>query len=78
MAIHFQHTFDVLKSIYYFYRAKRARKVLGGSMRQAGIIAAAGVVALDTMSQQLQIDHEHTYNIAKGKIYLSAMIIINF
>lgn len=36
-------------------------------MRQSGIVAAAGLVALDTMVDRLKIDHQHTYSIAKGK-----------
>lgn len=40
--------------------------MLGGGWRQAGIIAAAGLVALDKMIDRLQIDHEHAYRIAKG------------
>lgn len=40
-------------------RAKRWRKMLGGSMRQAGIIAAPGIVALETMVERLAEDHEN-------------------
>ena len=39
--------------------ARRIRKMLGGGMRQAGVIAAAGLVALDTMIDRLAEDHEH-------------------
>ena len=39
-------------------RARIERKRLGGAMRQAGIIAAAGLVALDTMVQRLAEDHQ--------------------
>nr|CAI5860235.1 unnamed protein product [Callosobruchus analis] len=46
--------------------AKHARKALGGGWRQAGILAAAGLVALDTMIERLQIDHDHTFKIARG------------
>lgn len=42
------------------------RKVLGGGMRQVGVIAAAGLVALDKMIDRLQLDHDHIYKIAKG------------
>ncbi|KRT82210.1 hypothetical protein AMK59_4385 [Oryctes borbonicus] len=35
-------------------------------MRQAGVIAAAGIVALDTMMDQLRLDHEHSHKIAKA------------
>lgn len=39
--------------------AKRYRRMLGGGMRQAGIIAAAGIVALETMVERLDEDHCH-------------------
>ncbi|KAG8223321.1 hypothetical protein J437_LFUL001198 [Ladona fulva] len=47
--------------------ARRLRKVLGGGMRQAGFMAATGIVALDTMIDRLAIDHQHTYRIAKAR-----------
>ena len=39
--------------------ARRVRKMLGGGMRQAGILAAAGLTALDSMPQRLQRDHDN-------------------
>jgi threonine aldolase len=39
--------------------ARRVRKLLGGGMRQAGILAAAGLVALETMVGRLAEDHAH-------------------
>ncbi|KAJ8922964.1 hypothetical protein NQ315_001510 [Exocentrus adspersus] len=50
----------------FIVKAKRMRKVLGGGWRQAGILAAAGLVALDTMIDRLHKDHEHAYRIAKA------------
>ncbi|KAK4874184.1 hypothetical protein RN001_013544 [Aquatica leii] len=47
-------------------QAKRLRKMLGGGVRQVGIIAAAGLLALDEMIDRLQIDHDHVYQIAKA------------
>lgn len=47
-------------------RARRARKMLGGGMRQAGIIAAAGIVALETMVDRLQEDHANARILAEG------------
>lgn len=47
-------------------RARRARKVLGGGMRQAGVIAAAGIVALETMVDRLAEDHAHARMLAEG------------
>ena len=47
-------------------KALRMRKVLGGGMRQVGIVAAAGIVALEVMSQRLQVDHENARRLAAG------------
>ncbi|XP_030751929.1 probable low-specificity L-threonine aldolase 2 isoform X1 [Sitophilus oryzae] len=46
--------------------ARRVRKAIGGGWRQAGIIAAAGLVALDKMIDRLREDHDHAYQIAKA------------
>jgi threonine aldolase len=46
--------------------ARRVRKRLGGAMRQAGIIAAAGIVALDTMIERLADDHQNARLLARG------------
>ncbi len=47
-------------------RARRARKLLGGAMRQAGVIAAAGIVALDEMIDRLPEDHARARRLAEG------------
>ncbi|PZC41570.1 MAG: threonine aldolase [Chloroflexi bacterium] len=47
-------------------RARRTRKLLGGGMRQAGILAAAGLVALDTMIDRLANDHRNARRLAAG------------
>ncbi|KAJ3645990.1 hypothetical protein Zmor_023604 [Zophobas morio] len=47
-------------------KSRRMRKVLGGGWRQAGVIAAAGLVALDKMIDRLQVDHDHIMQIAKA------------
>jgi threonine aldolase len=46
--------------------ARRTRKVLGGGMRQAGIIAAAGIVALDEMVDRIREDHDNAARLAQG------------
>jgi len=46
--------------------ALRTRKLLGGGMRQTGIIAAAGVVALEEMLDRLTEDHDNARNLAEG------------
>ena len=47
-------------------KARRIRKAVGGSMRQAGIIAASGVVALESMIDRLAEDHANARLLAEG------------
>jgi threonine aldolase len=47
-------------------KARRNRKLLGGGMRQAGILAAAGLVALRTMVDRLTEDHENARRLANA------------
>lgn len=47
-------------------RARRWRKMLGGGMRQAGIIAAAGIIALTEMVERLEEDHLNAQRLAQG------------
>ena len=46
--------------------ARRIRQRIGGGMRQAGIIAAAGIIALTKMVDRLAEDHEHAHALTKG------------
>ncbi len=46
-------------------RARKNRKLLGGGMRQAGILAAAGLIALEKMSKRLYVDHDNARYMAK-------------
>jgi len=46
--------------------ARRNRKLLGGGMRQAGVIAAAGIVALTEMTDRLVEDHDNARRLAEG------------
>lgn len=50
----------------FIYQARRTRKVVGGGMRQAGILAAAGIIALHEMVERLADDHEHARQLAAG------------
>lgn len=52
--------------------ARRARKVLGGGMRQAGVIAAAGIVALTEMVDRLAEDHANARRLAEGLAQMPA------
>jgi len=56
----------VVGSREFIYKAHRMRKLLGGGMRQAGVIAAAGIVALEQMVERLAEDHEHCKQLAHG------------
>jgi threonine aldolase len=47
-------------------RCRRARKMLGGGMRQAGIIAAAGIYALEHNIERLREDHDNARRLAAG------------
>ncbi|HEU25152.1 MAG: low-specificity L-threonine aldolase [Mesoaciditoga sp.] len=47
-------------------KARKGRKLMGGGMRQAGIIAAAGIVAIEEMIDRLCEDHENAKILAKG------------
>ena len=47
-------------------KARRARKVLGGGMRQAGILAAAGIISLNEMVRRLAEDHANAKKLAVG------------
>jgi threonine aldolase len=49
----------------FIQRARRMRKQLGGGMRQAGVIAAAGVVALEMMVDRLEEDHQKAAELAR-------------
>jgi threonine aldolase len=46
--------------------ARRARKLLGGGMRQAGVLAAAGIVSLSEMVDRLADDHANAKKLAQG------------
>jgi threonine aldolase len=47
-------------------KARRARKILGGAMRQAGVLAAAGLYALDHNVERLAEDHRNAERLAAG------------
>ena len=50
----------------FIHQARRVRKVFGGGMRQAGIIAAGGLYALQNNVERLTIDHEHAKQLEKA------------
>jgi threonine aldolase len=56
----------VVGSTEFIEKARKLRKVLGGGMRQAGIIAAPGIVALEKMIDRLEEDHRNARRLAEG------------
>jgi len=56
-------------------KAHRLRKMLGGGMRQAGILAAAGIVALETMTGRLSEDHARARKLADGLKQVPGLVL---
>jgi threonine aldolase len=56
----------LLGSKAFIEKAKRARKILGGGMRQSGVIAAAGLYALENNVERLKDDHANAQRLADG------------
>ena len=56
-------------------RARHFRRMLGGAMRQSGVVAAAGIVALETMVERLQDDHASARELAQGFHQIDASLV---
>jgi threonine aldolase len=56
-------------------RARKLRKMVGGGMRQAGVIAAAGIIAIEKMVQRLAEDHANARKLALGIASIKGMKI---
>jgi len=50
----------------FIQKARKNRKLLGGGMRQAGILAAAGIIALEKMIERLEEDHRNARALGEG------------
>ena len=61
----------------FIQEAKRARKVLGGGMRQSGVIAAAGLYALEHNIERMNVDHDNAARLAKGLRELGVEVQLN-
>jgi threonine aldolase len=59
----------------FIQRAHRIRKQLGGGMRQAGVLAAAGIVALETMTERLAEDHARARRLAAGLAQIPGVLL---
>jgi threonine aldolase len=65
----------VCGSTAFIERARRVRKMVGGGMRQAGILAAAGVVALERMVDRLAEDHVNARTLAEAVAKLPGLAV---
>lgn len=65
----------VCGSAEFIAKARRARKVVGGGWRQAGVIAAAGIVALEQMVERLAEDHANAQRLAEGLAALPGIVL---
>ncbi|MFH2039214.1 MAG: low-specificity L-threonine aldolase [Chloroflexota bacterium] len=59
----------------FIHQAHRIRKQLGGGMRQAGVLAAAGIVALEQMVDRLIEDHIHARKLAEGLTKITGLVM---
>ena len=57
----------------FIQKARKNRKMLGGGMRQAGILAAAGIIALDNMIERLEEDHKNARILGEGLAGISGI-----
>ena len=59
----------------FIQKAHRIRKQLGGGMRQAGVLAAAGIVALEEIAPRLKEDHQRAKNLASGLAAVTGVVL---
>jgi threonine aldolase len=65
----------VCGSAAFIQRARRVRKMVGGGMRQAGILAAAGLLSLERMVDRLAEDHVNARTLAEAVAALPGLIV---
>ncbi len=65
----------VCGSTEFIRQARRQRKMLGGGMRQVGVLAAAGIVALETMVERIAEDHANARELAEGLARLPGVLL---
>jgi threonine aldolase len=56
-------------------RARHLRKMLGGGMRQVGVIAAAGIISLEKMTKRLDQDHARAKKLADGLRQIPGLVV---
>lgn len=65
----------VVGSQEFIRKARKIRKILGGGMRQAGVIAAPGIVALTKMIDRLEEDHRNARLLAEGLVEMDGIYV---
>jgi threonine aldolase len=65
----------VCGSVEFIARARRIRKQVGGGMRQAGILAAAGIIAIEEMVDHLADDHRRARRLAEGLAGIPGLVL---
>jgi threonine aldolase len=56
-------------------RARHIRKMLGGGMRQVGVLAAAGLISLERMTKRLGEDHARAKKLAEGLRQVKGLVV---
>lgn len=67
----------VVGSREFIHRARKVRKMMGGGLRQVGVLAAPGLIALEVMSRRLDEDHRNARLLAEGLRSLPQIEILN-
>jgi threonine aldolase len=62
-------------TIEFIGRARHFRKMLGGGMRQAGVVAAAGIISLEKMTKRLGDDHARAKKLADGLRQVNGLVV---
>ena len=65
----------VLGTRKFITRARHLRKMLGGGMRQVGVVAAAGIISLERMTKRLEEDHARAKKMAEGLRQVNGLIV---
>jgi threonine aldolase len=56
-------------------RGRHLRKMLGGGMRQVGVVAAAGIISLEKMTKRLSDDHARARKLADGLRHINGLVV---
>ena len=59
----------------FIHKTRKWRKMVGGGMRQSGHLAAAGIIALNNLTERLEEDHSNAQNLAQGLASLKGIVL---